>query len=65
MSDLKLWKKQNKMHGLKLISPQTVMSNYFQWALTFLRLIRLLAVTFHKGTIIIQARSTCFLHTVS
>lgn len=65
ISDLELWRKQEKIQGLKLISPWTVRPNYFQQALTFRRLIRESVVMSHKGPPLCQGKPTCFLHTMS
>ena len=65
ISDQELQMRQPKEKGLELISPWTVKPNCFQWVLTFLRIIKGLAVTFHKGPITTQASSTCCPRTMS
>lgn len=60
ISDQELQMRQPKKQHLELISPWTVKPNCFQWVLTFLRIIKNLAVTFHKGPSATWTRSTCF-----
>lgn len=60
ISDQELQMRQPEKQDLELISPWTVKPNCFQWVLTFLRIIKNLAVTFHKGPTTTRASSTCF-----
>lgn len=64
INDQELQMKKAKKQGLELISPWTVKANCFQWVLTFLRIIKDLVVTFHKGPTTMQTSSTCFPHTM-
>lgn len=65
ISDQELQMRQLKKQGLEFISPWTVKPSRIQWVLTFLRIIRDLAVTFHKDPTTTWASSTCFSCTMS